>query len=112
MATFAALSTTVRAEPPPAISFGRIPAVIDAAISPDGQHVALLGGGLDKRIVSIATLDQPGLPSLNLGDVEGVSLRWTGNSHVLVRLASGSHGRRGCPTALSAMSPSTCRASR
>jgi dipeptidyl aminopeptidase/acylaminoacyl peptidase len=87
MATFAALSTTVRAEPPPAISFGRIPAVIDAAISPDGQHVALLGGGLDKRIVSIATLDQPGLPSLNLGDVEGVSLRWTGNSHVLVRLA-------------------------
>jgi dipeptidyl aminopeptidase/acylaminoacyl peptidase len=87
LAAWVALAAPVLAEPPPVLAFGRIPAVIAAAISPDGQHVALLGGGLDKRIVSIATLDQPGLPSLSLGEVEGVGLRWAGRDHVLVRLA-------------------------
>lgn len=87
-AASALLFAVAYAEPPPAIDFGRIPAVIDAKISPDGQHVALLGGGLDRRILSIATLDQPGLPSLDLGEVEAIGLRWTGDNHVLVRGAT------------------------
>lgn len=81
------LVAAAQAAPPPAIAFGRIPAVMDAAISPNGQHVAILGGTLDHRILSIATLDQAALPSLDLGDVETVSLRWVGDDYVLARVA-------------------------
>lgn len=80
-------STTVQAAPPPASAFGRIPAVVQAAISPNGQRIALLGGKSDQRFVSIATLDQPGLPMLQLGEVEGVGVRWAGDEFVLTRVA-------------------------
>ncbi len=76
-----------RAAPPPASAFGRIPAVVDAAIAPGGQRVAILGGATDQLIISIATIDQPGLPKLALGDVEAVSVRWAGNDFVLARIA-------------------------
>ena len=75
------------AAPPPASAFGRIPAVVDAAISPNGQRVAILGGAAGQRIVSIATIDQPGMPALALGDVEGVGVRWVGDDFVLARIA-------------------------
>jgi dipeptidyl aminopeptidase/acylaminoacyl peptidase len=81
------VAAQAQAAPPPASAFGRIPAVVDAAISPNGQRVAILGGLSDQRVVSIATIDQPGLPVLSLGDVEGVSLRWAGDDHVLARIA-------------------------
>lgn len=73
--------------PPPASAFGRIPAVVQAAISPDGQKVAILGGAADQRFVSIATIDQPGLPVLPLGEVEGVDLTWVGSQYVIARVA-------------------------
>jgi hypothetical protein len=76
------------AEPPPASAFGRIPAIVEAAISPDGKHVAMLGGASDQRIVSIATIDQPGLPVLPLGDVEAVSVRWADSGHLITRFAN------------------------
>lgn len=82
-----AFTVAARAEPPPAAAFGRIPAVADVAMSPDGQHLALLGGAADERVVSVATLDKPEMPTLKLGPVEGVSLRWAGD-HVLVRVAA------------------------
>jgi dipeptidyl aminopeptidase/acylaminoacyl peptidase len=80
-------AASAHAAPPPASAFGRIPAVVDAAISPDGRRVAILGGAAGQRYVSIATIDQPGLPVLPLGDVEGVSVRWVGNDHVVARIA-------------------------
>lgn len=46
-----------------------------------------MGGSSDQRFVSIATLDQPGLPILQLGDVEGVHLQWAGDEFVLARVA-------------------------
>jgi dipeptidyl aminopeptidase/acylaminoacyl peptidase len=70
-------------DPAPEVVFGRIPAVIDAEISPDGQHVAILGGAATQRIVSIATVDKPGMPWLALGDLIGVGLVWADNEHVL-----------------------------
>ncbi len=82
-----ALASQGVAAPPPASAFGRIPAVVQAAISPDGAKVAVLGGHSDERVLSIATLDQPNLPQLRLGDVEAVGVRWAGNGHVLARLA-------------------------
>lgn len=78
---------TANAAPPPASAFGRIPAVVQAAISPDGQRVALLGGASDQRFVSIATLDQPNLPILKLGDVEAIGIRWAGDDFVLADVA-------------------------
>lgn len=83
----ACVAGAAEAAPPPASAFGRIPVVVDAAISPSGQRVAILGGTGDQRVISIATIDQPGLPVLSLGDVEGVSLRWAGDDHVLARIA-------------------------
>jgi dipeptidyl aminopeptidase/acylaminoacyl peptidase len=75
------------AEPPPASAFGAIPQVVGAAISPDGKRIATLGGAGDQRIVSIATIDQQGLPVVPLGPVEGVGVRWAGNDFVLARVA-------------------------
>jgi pimeloyl-ACP methyl ester carboxylesterase len=75
------------AAPPPVEDFGRIPAVIDVRISPDGRHVAILGGAAAQRVVSIATIDQPGLPTLALGDIEAIGMAWAGDEHVIVRLA-------------------------
>jgi len=75
------------AEPPPASAFGRIPAVVQAAISPNGQHVAVLGGISDQRALSIATLDQPNAPIVSLGRVEAVGVRWIGDDYVLARVA-------------------------
>ena len=81
------LAAPALAAPPPASAFGRIPAVVQASISPDGQKVAILGGASDQRFVSIATIDQPGLPVLPLGDVEGVDLTWAGDKYVIARIA-------------------------
>jgi hypothetical protein len=91
LAAFAAaacLSVPAYAEPPPpASAFGRIPAIVTARLSPDGRRVAILGGASDQRFVSIATLDQPDLPTVPLGNVEGVGLRWIGNDYVAARIA-------------------------
>lgn len=84
---FSVLTGPVLAAPPPASAFGRIPAVVQAAISPDGQHVAVLGGASDQRFISIATIDQPGLPVLSLGNVEAVSLRWVDNQRLIACVA-------------------------
>jgi len=81
------VSGAALAAPPPASAFGRIPAIVQASISPDGQKVAILGGASDQRFVSIATIDQPGLPVLPLGDVEGVDLTWAGDNYVIARVA-------------------------
>jgi len=86
-AAFVAMSGAVQAAPPPASAFGRVPAVEDAEISPNGQRIAMLGGTFEQRVVSIATVDQPGLPMLQLGSVEGVGVGWAGDDHVLARIA-------------------------
>ncbi|HEY9235968.1 MAG TPA: S9 family peptidase [Phenylobacterium sp.] len=83
----AAWAGAANAEPPPASAFGRIGAVVEAVISPDGRRVAMLGGVSDQRIISIATLDEPGLPILQLGDVEAIGLQWAGDEFVLAQLA-------------------------
>ena len=73
--------------PPPAAAFGRLPAVQQAVISPNGQMVAILGGTADDRTVTIASIDKPGVPVLKLGKVETVAIRWAGDAYILVRAA-------------------------
>ncbi|TAJ74104.1 MAG: S9 family peptidase [Phenylobacterium sp.] len=86
-AVLCGVAAGAQAAPPPASAFGRVPAVVDAEISPNGQRIAILGGTSEQRVISIATIDQPGLPVLQLGAVEGVDLRWAGDDHVLARIA-------------------------
>lgn len=86
-AAFVAMAWAAEAAPPPASAFGRVPAVVDAEISPNGQRIAILGGTSEQRVISIATIDQPGLPVLQLGSVEGVGVRWAGDDYVLARIA-------------------------
>ncbi|MBS0360858.1 MAG: hypothetical protein JSR98_05730, partial [Proteobacteria bacterium] len=86
-AALATMAAPAFADPPPASAFGRIPAIVTATVSPDGKHIAILGGASDQRFVSIATIDQPDLPTVPLGDVEGVGLRWIGNDYLAARIA-------------------------
>lgn len=72
---------------PPVSAFARIPAVQQAAMSPSGKKIAILGGAPQDRSLAIATVDQPGLPTLMLGDVETVGISWVGDDHVLARMA-------------------------
>jgi dipeptidyl aminopeptidase/acylaminoacyl peptidase len=85
-AVWAAGGTMASAEAPPIAAFARLEAIQDAAISPDGARVALLGGPAGGRSLNIATIDQPGSKTLALGDVEAVSIRWAGDDHVIVRV--------------------------
>ena len=71
----------------PAAAFGRLPAVQQAVISPDGQKIAILGGTAADRTVSIATVDKPDIAVLRLGKVETVGIRWAANAYVLVQTA-------------------------
>jgi pimeloyl-ACP methyl ester carboxylesterase len=92
-ALFAAITATIvlvgpaLAAPPPASAFGRLPMVQQATISPDGRRVAILGGPAEDRRISIATIDQPDMPTLKLGDVETVDLTWAGSQYVIARMA-------------------------
>lgn len=86
-AALCGVAAQAEAAPPPASAFGRVPAVVDAEISPNGQQVAILGGTSEQRIISIATIDQPGLPVLQLGSVEATRLRWAGDAFVIASVA-------------------------
>jgi dipeptidyl aminopeptidase/acylaminoacyl peptidase len=85
--TALAVATAAHAAPPPASAFGRIPAVVDAEISPDGHRVAVLGGEDTQRVLSIATIDKPTLPVLQLGDVEITEIDWVGDAFVIAKAA-------------------------
>jgi dipeptidyl aminopeptidase/acylaminoacyl peptidase len=66
--------------PAAAAAVGRIPQVQQATISPDGARIAVLGGAGDQRAITLATIDQPGLPTLALGETEALSIRWAGEN--------------------------------
>ncbi len=76
---------TASAAPPPASAFGRLPQVQDAAISPDGTKVAMVGGAGDRRIISIAPVDGSHALAVDIGKASVRSLSWAGNDYLLVR---------------------------
>lgn len=86
LAAWAAGATMASAAPPPVAAFARLEAIQDAAISPDGARVALLGGPAGARSLNIATLDQAGSKTVPLGDIEAVTVRWAGDDYVIVRV--------------------------
>ncbi|MGA0606813.1 alpha/beta hydrolase family protein [Phenylobacterium sp. VNQ135] len=68
-------------------AFARLPAVVEAEISPNGQGIAILGGGPADRTISFMVIDQPNVNALRLGDVETVSIDWAGDNYAIARIA-------------------------
>lgn len=73
--------------PPPATVFGRLPETAQAAISPRGDRVALLGGPAEDRRIDISTLDTDQVVAVPLGPVLVRGIRWAGDGHILLRAA-------------------------
>jgi dipeptidyl aminopeptidase/acylaminoacyl peptidase len=74
------------AAPLPAEAFGGRQALQDAAISPDGQRVAYIGGTPDLRVLSIAPIDGLKAETVSLGNVRTLDVQWAGPDYVLVRV--------------------------
>lgn len=72
---------------PPASAFARLPAVTQAAISPSGQRVAILGGAPTDRTIAFTVIDQPGMKVIKLGAVETLGVSWAGEAYALARVA-------------------------
>jgi dienelactone hydrolase len=72
--------------PPLAAAFGRREAIQSAAISPNGQQIALISGPAFERSLSISTIDKDKPVVLSLGDVRTSGLRWAGDGYLLVRI--------------------------
>ena len=86
IAGIAALAAqAAHAAPPPASAFGRLPQVQDAAISPDGSRIALLGADGERQTVSIVPVDGAQGAKVDIGKGEARNVRWAGDDYVLVR---------------------------
>ena len=80
------LASTARAQtaPPPAEAFGRLPAIADAAISPDGSKIALAMSTPERSFIQVFDLDahtgvyQAGIPQ----DTQLRSIGWADNGRV------------------------------
>ncbi len=70
--------------PPPAAAFGRVPALEDADISPDGTHLALLGANAQQKVVNIIGIDDQKVTTLPLGDLDSYDVRWAGDQQLLI----------------------------
>lgn len=75
-----------QAAPPPVSAFSRLPAVQQAAISPDGKRIAILGGQPDKRIIALSPLDGSPPTIIELGDADIKAIRWATNDHLLATI--------------------------
>ena len=104
-----------QAAPPPASAFGRIPAIQDIAISPNGQTIATLGGTPTQRMLTFATIDKPGLPTLDLGAVKALGVDWVGDSYAVAESSCGTKAaapRPPMPSPATSPSPPKARRSR
>jgi dipeptidyl aminopeptidase/acylaminoacyl peptidase len=85
----AALATSALAAPPPLSAYGRLPAVEQVAISPDGTRLAMIVTDGDQRNVVIQEIaDHKILGGIRAGDTKVRALQWGGSNHVLVTTSS------------------------
>jgi dienelactone hydrolase len=70
------------------LTFARLPAVTQAAISPNGQGIAILGGAPTDRTITFTVVDQPQVNVLKLGNVETIGVSWAGDDYALARVAT------------------------
>jgi dipeptidyl aminopeptidase/acylaminoacyl peptidase len=69
--------------PPPALAFARA-ALEEAAISPDGSHLALLGATADQKVLNIIGIDDQKMVTVPLGQNDTFEVQWAGNRQMLL----------------------------
>jgi dipeptidyl aminopeptidase/acylaminoacyl peptidase len=79
-----ALAQAVVLEPPPAAAFGRIPALEDVQISPDGKRLALLGSAPDQDVLNIVGIDDQSVVTLPFGEYDTRGVQWAGDGQLVV----------------------------
>jgi dipeptidyl aminopeptidase/acylaminoacyl peptidase len=79
------------ADPPTTAAFGRLPVISQAALSPNGRQIALLGGSGDQPIISIAPVDGSQAVSVGVGRARVSALTWAGDDYLIVRSSALEH---------------------
>jgi dienelactone hydrolase len=69
---------------PPLSVYGKLPGLERAAISPSGDHVALIGVLGEERKLIVLDKDKKALAAVPLGNAKIRSIYWAGEDHVLI----------------------------
>jgi acetyl esterase/lipase len=72
------------AEPPPLEAYGELPEVEDAALSPSGERLAVIGKINGNRTLLFMDRSMAVLRSATLGDVKSRGLQWAGEDAILL----------------------------
>lgn len=82
---FFATSANAQAAPPPPLSvYGALPDVEDAAISPDGNNIAVLTTINGVRMLVFLGPDQAFIRKMDVGDVKIRGFEWVGNDRIML----------------------------
>lgn len=73
-----------QAEAPPLSVFGNLPGFEQAAISPSGQHVAIVGKVLDKRALLVVDDQNNVIDVLGVDQIKISNVGWAGDGNVLL----------------------------
>ena len=73
---------------PPIEAYGMLPSVSDIAISPNGDHVAMIRRSGDENSMQVIDLAQTKLLiNVDIGDLNAGAISWAGKDHVILRAA-------------------------
>ena len=92
LAVLCATAATARATPP-LTAYGKLPAVEDMALSPDGKSLAFVSVDGDRRQLFVRGVDGTLLRTVSLGDMKTRFLKWAGNDHLLIFISTTLHRR-------------------
>jgi dipeptidyl aminopeptidase/acylaminoacyl peptidase len=73
------------AAPPPVEAFGRMPGVEAAALSPSGDHIAMLAGTSQQRLLTISPVDGTQGVAIPTDKIEAYGLEWGGDGYVVLK---------------------------
>ena len=92
MALLCASAAVARAAPPLS-AYGKLPAVEDMVLSPDGKVFAFVSVDGDKRRVFARGVDGAIRQTVSLGEMKTRDLKWAGNDHLLIFVSTTLHHR-------------------
>ncbi len=90
VAAFLLTPLAAQAQPaakPPVAAFARLPAIQQAAISPDGTRLAYIGGTAEERVTFITPIDGGAPVTIRAGNANVKGIRWAGSRHLLIRVS-------------------------
>ena len=92
VAMLCATAPVVHAAPPLA-AYGKLPAVENMVLSPDGKAFAFFSVEGDRRRLFVRGVDGPLLQTVSLGEMKTRYLKWAGNEHLLIFVSTTLHHR-------------------